>query len=208
MCGSFTKKEYHLNPGEYVAKWNGNSWQELAGGINSSAFSLFVHDDILYCHTLGDANINFLAGWDGHHWCGTPDQYSGGVPNGFGFIDDTLYSFYKNPKGTINGDSASYLNYFSGPNAICSTLGISIKEEGPEKSLELEIFPNPSGNGFSIIGFKPDEKYSIELINSFGSIIFQSENSTSRIFIETHNISSGTYFLKVDQQWIRKIIVY
>ena len=76
MGGSFWQALYPQNPGNFIARWDGQQWHNLANGLDRQVIDLFPHDSLLYCHSdgvmFGDAYIPHLAAWDGSRWCGTP----------------------------------------------------------------------------------------------------------------------------------------
>lgn len=65
---------------KYIARWNGNTWSAVGGGLNSRAQALLVFDEdgagpgaaALYVggyfSTAGGASANQVAKWDGSHW--------------------------------------------------------------------------------------------------------------------------------------------
>lgn len=154
MSGGFTKAEHPLNPGEFIARWDGQKWNEVGGGLQTSVWELFVYNDLLYCHGVasgyGDANIPYLAAWDGHKWCGTPIHYTNARPGHFGFVNDTLWAFFGSHTTTTTGNTINYLNYFDGdylhgPNAICSTPGLG-EEEIETVQSRIVVYPNPASS--------------------------------------------------------------
>ncbi len=77
-----------------------------------------------------------------------------------------------------------------------TTVGIkNLKESG------FSIFPNPT-NGVLIISSINQEKYSVEIINLLGEILFTSENiiNTTSINLDKFNFSKGTYFVKINSK--------
>src|SRR5260370_30950689 len=60
----------------YIAKWDGNQWSALGGGMNHVVMALTVFDDgtgpALYAGgtftTAGGAPANYIAKWNGTHW--------------------------------------------------------------------------------------------------------------------------------------------
>ena len=56
-------------PANYIAKWNGTSWDPVGGGVNSPVHSLGVYNDELYAGGLFDtvdaAPVNHIARWNG-----------------------------------------------------------------------------------------------------------------------------------------------
>lgn len=70
---------FQMNDGQpmsRIARWDGQSWHEVGGGLNGTVFALHVHEDSngrnLYVggeFTLaGGAEIGYIARWDGHTW--------------------------------------------------------------------------------------------------------------------------------------------
>ncbi len=202
--GSFTKYEDSRNPGEHIARWNGSNWESVGGGSPSPVWSFFKHDNLLYCHirdsVFGDANINYLAAWDGHQWCGTNVNYVGGDPPiNFGFVNDTLWSFFKNP-GIVNGTSLGYLNYFDGdyvkgPNAICSTLGLSLEES--EQKPTIQVYPNPAKDVLNVELPLGNETYRYELYSMDGRLLQQGKLEKEENQIKISKCISGLCVLKV-----------
>ena len=170
MAGSFSKTESPLNPGEYITRWDGTKWNDVGGGIQTSIYSMFEYDSLLYCHGYGsgygDAPIPYLAAWDGSQWCGTPIHYPYGYnPAHFGFVNDTLWMVFESPTTTTTGDPISYINYFDGdylhgPNAICSTPGLGEEEVKVQQDATENIPQSHSrqGDGFSA-GKKKDQPF-------------------------------------------------
>ncbi len=204
IAGSFTRAEDSRNPGELIARWTGTDWQTVGGGSTTGAWSLFEHDNILYCINggggFGDANIPFLAGWDGHQWCGTPVVYSGDSPVNFGFINDTLFCVYKYP-GKANGVQMSYINYYDGnylrgPNSICSTKGIGLEEEPAEEPI-IQVYPNPAKDVLNVELPEGNETYRYELYSMDGRLLQQGELDATHNQIKVAKGLSGLCVLKV-----------
>ena len=212
--GSFTKAEDQRNPGERIAIWNGSSWQSLGGGSTSPVWSFFEHSGILYCHVrdsgFGDANIPSLAGWDGTQWCGTPIKYTDGAhPTTYGFINDTLFSFFKFLPATANGKSMAYLNYFdgdyvNGPNAICSTPGLDLKEQRVADLIEL--FPNPSKLQIRVAL----ENHQIETVQVYdlnGRIILRHlYEGLESVDLDISMLPKGVYLIQVNESHNQRFV--
>ena len=154
MGGHFTRIGTSSATGKSIARWDGNEWHGLAGGITGFVKDLFAVDSVLYCsvsggantHFFGDAEIPYFAGWDGKQWCGTYVDYEY-PPATFGFINDTLYATFYVASGTANGDSISYMSYYDGdylhgPSAVCSTPGLGEEETAIDE--RLQVYPNPA----------------------------------------------------------------
>jgi hypothetical protein len=56
----------------YISRWNGSSWQSLAGGMNDYVHALLVHDGGLYAAgeftMAGSVAANRIARWNGSTW--------------------------------------------------------------------------------------------------------------------------------------------
>lgn len=147
--------------GNSIVKWNGNSWEELGGGIiEGGVLDIIIHDSIVYCqvnggsykyHQFGDALIPCFAGWDGQQWCGTPIGFDNDAtkPMSFGFVNDTLFMAFQftGPTNTVDGQRVSSMMYFDGdylhgPNSICSTPGLG-EEKVAFTNEEVKVYPNP-----------------------------------------------------------------
>ncbi len=208
MGGTFDKMVYPQDPGNHIAKWNGSSWENVGGGTVGFVKDLFAHDTILYCningglstsHKFGDVAISYLAGWNGHQWCGTPASF-GSAPVSFGIVNDTLFVAFKNPT-TVNGDSVSYLSYFDGdylhgPNAVCSTPGIGLKERVAEDEL-IQVHPNPAKDVLHINFPQNTERYSYELYSMDGRLLQQGALSSADIQIAVKEGVLGPCVLQI-----------
>lgn len=56
----------------YIAAWDGNSWQALGSGMNNIVSALTVYKGQLiaggYFTTAGDVDVNYVAAWNGSNW--------------------------------------------------------------------------------------------------------------------------------------------
>lgn len=63
----------------YIAKWNGSTWQSVGGGTNGMVNALVVYNNRLYAGgtftEAGGVPVNNIASWDGISW----DDVGGGV---------------------------------------------------------------------------------------------------------------------------------
>ncbi|MCC6407352.1 MAG: hypothetical protein IT453_09310 [Planctomycetes bacterium] len=82
-------------PVHYVAKWDGNAWHSLAGGMNYYVRALGVHDDgtgsALYASgyftTAGGVAAGGVARWDGVSWSSVASSLTGTVNDIVSFDD-------------------------------------------------------------------------------------------------------------------------
>lgn len=223
MTGSFNKWESPLNPGQFIARWDGQQWHEVAGGFDQSGIDLWPSGNKLYCEIVGerfgDAKIASLAAWDGHQWCGTPITYTldNGDPLGshhhlsYGVIKDTLYMVsYHLPQHPIhaNGQPLAFLNYFdgdyvNGPSAICSTLGIG--EEGSPSLPAFALYPNPAGEEIKA----SCGEGLIELLKVYdltGRCVLQQPAKAKKVVLDVSGLVPGIYLLEVNGGVQRKFV--
>lgn len=79
----------------------------------------------------------------------------------------------------------------------------------------IQVHPNPA-NDFVIIELQRfvDESLSIEILNSFGEVVFQDEPNKTKnqsiINLDISNLNAGVYFLKLSDKkndYIRKLLI-
>lgn len=82
----------------YIARWDGTTWQAIGSGMNSDVLSLDFHNGILYVGGLfggaGDVNAHRVARWNGTEWTGLlkTNSSDNGI-NELGVTEDgTLYA--------------------------------------------------------------------------------------------------------------------
>ncbi len=217
-----TLSYYPQNPGNAIARWDGNQWYNVGGGILEGGVSdIFIHDDVMYCfvlgghrdyHKFGDVDMPHLAGWDGHQWCGTPSTFPFG-PQSFGFINDTLYAAFSIPT-SLNGSPKRYMFYFDGdylhgPNAICSTLGLG-EEENQIESKRVSIYPNPSNGILNISLPKETGKAKLSLYSLSGQLVFAQTLAKAENQLKIPRVLNGLYLVVVEaagQVFTEKLLV-
>ncbi|WP_417608934.1 T9SS type A sorting domain-containing protein [Owenweeksia hongkongensis] len=217
IAGSFTKAENPLNPGEFIARWNGQQWESVGGGVKANQWDIwatsdgrmfFEYDDVLYCkiwaYEFGDAPLTVFAGWDGKQWCGTPFHSGDDAPKNFGFINDTLWSFYPNKNSVALGQPVSYLNYFDGdylhgPNSICSTLGLGEDEQVIVQE-DIQVFPSPASDFLYIALSQAIENAGYELLSLDGELVQSGVLAKGKNTLKIANKLSGVFLVKIETQ--------
>jgi len=57
---------------DFIARWNGTSWNSVGNGFDNTVMSLAVYNGNLYAsglmHFAGSDSIKSIAKWDGNHW--------------------------------------------------------------------------------------------------------------------------------------------
>ena len=148
-AGVFTSAMNPIFPGSHIASWDGNTWDNLGGGLGEpvdDVHQMFVHDDKLYVVgaflTAGGISAVGIATWDGNEWCDLGSDSDNGM---FAIeeFEDTIYiggGFVE-----LNGVEIISLAKSGGGDydENCGTLA-SVDDEGVGVS-KLSIYPNPAG---------------------------------------------------------------
>lgn len=167
-----------------------------------------------------DSLINF---WVGNNQCTTDPQIDS-LPNtmndGYtvekytysGGTDNTRINLYKvdgaDHTWLTNANDVSYSveiwKFFS------SCGGVMTGVEDAPLAKEMEVFPNPAGDFFTIRfpDFVSGKKYSVTLIDFTGKVVLSStlKDENTRIDLKANNLAKGIYFLNVAGQ-SRKIVL-
>jgi hypothetical protein len=208
MGGTFSKFDSPDNPGDFIARWDGNKWNEMATGLDNHVIDLFAHDSLLYCHSngviFGDAYIPHFAAWDGSQWCGTSLGYFSQEPTSYGFANDTLFaSFYH--ETSLNGDTLPPMiyfdgNYAKGASAICSSPGLSTESIGNEDAEWMIVaYPNPT-QGQLFIKLENHEINSYKLFDLHGNLLLEEKHlKSNEVEINIQSLSNGMYILSVNE---------
>ena len=95
--GYFSSMMNPALPGNHIASWDGNSWDNVGGGIgnsNGNVYEMMVHDGLLYVAgaftSVGGISAPFIATWDGHEWCDLGSTSDNGI-DAIEEFQDTLY---------------------------------------------------------------------------------------------------------------------
>ena len=90
-------------------------------------------------------------------------------------------------------------------NKVTSPSGLTENNENG-----LKVYPNPSTGAFTIELPSEMQQAKVEMINSVGSLVYQSEMSDTKI-IHTQSIAKGIYFVKVkstdSKVMVKKVVV-
>lgn len=186
------------DPGNGLAAWDGNTWDNMGGGIYSSSVvkvnEMKVLGEYLYVAGIFEAAGGQLARgfarWDGTNWCSLDafeDTTYFAQITAFDFLNDSLY---------VAGDlySPSGYNYGIYKNLNFTDFGncgntTSINE--PKQNNVFTIYPNPTSNSFSIHSdFKIDN--TVKLLDLQGRLVKVYPNQTN---YEIEELSSGLYFV-------------
>jgi len=197
--GNFEKTSSNGNPGNYVAKWDGNSWYDVGGGTNGAIYDLVAFNNELYAvgnfTEAGGVPAQYIAKWDGTEWCGLGSTFSGGITT-IAVYDSTIY--IGGGFTTIDGDTINRIAKWTGGN-YTDTCGVltGVKEEFEVKSEELKIYPNPAQKSFTIEG-NIQMPASIGLFDITGRKLLEQGLNTGHETISVSHLSKGIYIYRIN----------
>ena len=87
----------------------------------------------------------------------------------------------------------SAYKYSEGCQSISWPVGLPAVTEG-----NLRVYPNPANSFFTIEDSEPKKKY-IQLFNVNGQVVYKEESNSQRININTQQLPSGLYFLRIEK---------
>ena len=131
-----------------------------------------------------------------------------------GLPNDSIYTIAIN----LNDTTLDSLNFYvdsTGIYILVEPLGTGITVAN-DNNLELELYPNPTNGSSTLMinSIKPKDVF-IDITNEVGKIIStrtdRVDSGLNKITIDTDNLSSGIYFIKVREKgklYVRKLIKY
>ncbi len=208
VAGWFNQFESPLNPGNFIAAWDGESWDDLQGGTmnpfnpgaNGQVNDLFATDDYLYVvgqfHYAGGINTDFIARWDGEEWCGyaaTEEGY---------FLWNPIYA------ACIFQEELYIGGQFHTVNNV-DDMDILLKYIGPDECLlsgtndlaldlpSVEVFPNPASDKITLQS--EHVIMNVGITNAIGQNILNYEihQNTIQLELDVSILVQGVYFLSV-----------
>jgi len=196
-------QQLHGYAGDYIMKWNGNSFSAVGSGMNGRVRCMKVYNNKLYVGgdftTAGGVASNCLAMWDGNNWnsitTDTFDVLAGATPSVDAievYHDSLIIGGYFR---SINGDTAC--RRVAKYNAALTGI-----EKRNTNNL-MRIFPNPASNQITI-EFASSANSILEITNIFGQTMYaetikgisgkQSKN------IDLSAFSEGVYFVRLKSE--------
>jgi hypothetical protein len=182
---------------DYVAKWDGTAWSELGTGggalnANSSIFSL-CFDTSKNLHAAGNftnaSGHTYVAKWDGTGWTELGSgSYALNADNSiFSICADLAGNIYAGG-GFLDTSGHSYVAKYNNP-ALTGIVPL-------HRSIEISVFPNPTGNELNVTGLIASAKYRVS--NALGATVSLGalENGSNTIFLG--GIAAGVYILEVN----------
>ncbi|MFK7946978.1 MAG: T9SS type A sorting domain-containing protein [Saprospiraceae bacterium] len=195
------------NPGNNIARWNGNQWFDVGngtGGVNfPSVLDMDIHNGYLYVcgsfKTAGDIPAEKIARWNGQNWCGLGSNIQGTVTN-IEFYQDTLIAglLY----GNIDGINYNYIAKWNRGDYVdtCTNLIDNTDEvwQDAEDDYSLTIYPNPTSDYLQITTQKPLNE--VQLYNTLGQQVYQQQGlQQEQVQIDVSHLPKGMYIVRVRQ---------
>lgn len=205
--GGFWKQVNPNNPGNGVAAWDGVKWDDLGGGVESTAnFMNGYFNDAVVCNNkiyLISTHMDYVSGfkaryvvsWNDTSWCTVGSDLTGTLGNLWDIecFRDTVYIL--NQGGwKYNGMEKGVYGKLHNMSFVdsCRVFVNSIKENAFNSS--ISVYPNPVKNKLKIdVGSNTIQ--SIYITDILGQII--SESSPTSNEIDVSNFAYGVYFLNL-----------
>jgi len=152
---------------------------------------------------------NSLSGATSYTWSNVPNtgvfkMNAAGGNQTYTFTIPGTYSI------TLKATNASGTNQAVHTVVVDACVGLT---ENNSANFELEVFPNPASDEFSVMLPNTKETYHVTLVNVLGAVVYETNTSKSvseKLSIRVANQPSGVYFLNVqskDAKYTRKIVI-
>lgn len=205
------------NVGNFVQKWNGETWSQVGLGLHNGSssgqiLSMDQHGGALYVcgnfSNAGEAIVNDIARWDGNEWCGLyfePDNqfYIGG----FFFQGNTIHVRFDEIPGhpffNLNGEMYKWI----GGEGYGPCAGITSVNFINDDNNLISVWPNPSTDIFYL---STEVKFDqLNLFDLGGKLVFQRSINASMTSFDLSTINEGVYILQcISKEYVvsRKIV--
>jgi len=144
----------------YIAKWNGASWQAVGTGTNSDVRALCVYNGELYAAgsftTADEATANYIARWNGVSWQAVGAGMGGSYPVVFALCeyDDGLGAapalYAGGGFSTAGGNVSAYMARWGCENALTDVASAKSKPDGRLVSITDDVSTAVFGDAFYV----------------------------------------------------------
>lgn len=199
----FTGTTSSPNTGTYIIKNNIFANSTLTSGGFQFAGNTSLINNNFYKFKVESTPVDYtkpLDKWGGvRAWTVSTGNYGDdtgidGINPNFAFVPSTATS----SDGNFTLPDTSSLKGIGDPRWYCNvkenTLVIT---QNKESSLKIDIYPNPTKNGFYVKGLKSASK--IFLFNSVGTLV-EACNLTNEGYVSVENFPQGIYLIKVKDE--------
>jgi len=212
VCGSFSKQDRPLNPGNRIAVWNGAYWEQVVDIQGSSPGSYaYVKDMAVLNGELyivgsfekvnGYPASNF-AKYNGSEWCTYPDVFDAFIDQVEVYEDEVYITGYFSD---ISGAPISLYAKFDSnatPTNCVSVVGVEVYSDK-----DFAIYPNPSTGDISISVSYGVHATTVELLDLDGRVLSTVPFSEQISFKQ----APGMYLIRLSDERgtlsVRKIIL-
>ena len=208
VAGAF--HESSGGPGNLVASFDGENWDDLDGGLayypipmNGVAMDLeWYHGKLLvsgFFNRAGGAECSSIAQWDGTQWCGFPGEIRWQF-NGLSLLYDMAVwrdSLYVcGGINTVDGDTMRQVIQWIGGDAIgnCSTTAID-QTVGTPTRLIIRTLPGSANWEVEFPGSGP---WVLLAYNSIGQSVGQWHASSNKVPVDLDGEPPGLYLLRAE----------
>jgi hypothetical protein len=182
-----------------IARFDGETWKTLGGGVDYQVNDMQVFGDYLYIAGVFDnvdgMPIQAIARWDGSRWCGYNSAFDNSA-TAVGMYHDTLYlggGFW-----SINGDTSlrKIVRWIGGDNLTQCGNPVGINDVFKD-DFSFSIYPNPANDQLHLSFESPQQKTIATIANMIGEqLVIKSVDSTDMV-INISALPSGIYFLGI-----------
>ena len=202
--GHFTKADG--NAGDNIMKWNGTQWQDVGFGNDQSGFvsvrKMLVFHNRLWAfggfYGVAGTFASMAAAYDGNSWCALKDTLDNAISSAT-IYNDTIYiggGFWK-----ANSDSIHFIAKLKNSNLFSQCINVVGVTELSAND-QISIYPNPTTSIINIIDENNQlQNATIQIQNYLGQLVFSSPFSPQ---IDMRNLSSGMYFLTIEDKGLKK----
>ena len=186
------------NVGNNIVRWEGDSLQDVGGGVNEIITDFAVFNNELYVvgsfWEAGGVSAQSIAKWNGTEWCGLGSQFNGDVAS-IEVHNNELYigGFFT----TIDGESISRVAKWIGGN-FTDTCGVLVSVEDLRMAnAEYGIYPNPTTGQITLTNL-PQETTRITIYNVLGELLYEVElNGSGEPTIDLSKFPDGLFLVQL-----------
>jgi trimeric autotransporter adhesin len=162
-------------PVNYIARWNGANWDSVLSGVQpyfTIAECMTVANSSLYIgggfDSAGGVRANDVAVWNGTNWDSVGTGFKDSGVNALCEYNGQLYAggIFLNSGSTVTQHIARF-NIPTGINSINSIAN------------SINLYPNPNNGQFTIQSSVLSSRWSVEVYNVFGELVYSSRRDPS-----------------------------
>ena len=211
--GCFYKAAGDSSPDDCIARWDGNQWHAVGGGLNVYATYMAVFNNELYASgaftTAGGIPAKQIAKWDGSKWCSIDTNAIGGK---LAVYNNEL--LLGSGKTFTNIGINSCIIKWTGGNYVdtCSS-PVGIHELSTQEN-DISIYPNPSTNNFTLeFSSNANGMAELSIFSLLGEKVFTDKikmnTGTNKTTLDLAGMARGVYVLRVnmgEKRYYKKIV--